>query len=233
MAAILPRPQCVIGNLWITIHSTRLQPLEMKYKTPETKRTIFGTFVLILISAHFYVSRCSDTMPEIVPRRIPDSKIHGANMGPIWCRQDPGGPHVGSMSFAIWEGLGTFFINRTSIYKQLFKFSGRCLMYFMWLKKLDTFVHKSISVIRQPSVNQWRAGRHQNATYVVIWGGFCLSTKDSIHQISFAKHQIWFESLWNNHPVEFNNIFIKLHHLPIQLDDPTCTCDCCSCPFYI
>ena len=89
-------------------------------------------------------------------------------MGPIWCRQDPGGPHVGPMSFAIWEGLGTFFINRTSIFKQLFKFSGRCLMYFMWLKKLDTFVHKSINVIRQPSVNQWRAGRHQNATYVVI-----------------------------------------------------------------
>ena len=24
----------------------------------------------------------------------PDSKIHGANMGPTWGRQDPGGPHV-------------------------------------------------------------------------------------------------------------------------------------------
>ena len=23
----------------------------------------------------------------------PDSKVHGANMGPIWGRQDPGGPH--------------------------------------------------------------------------------------------------------------------------------------------
>ena len=22
----------------------------------------------------------------------PDSKVHGANMGPIWGRQDPGGP---------------------------------------------------------------------------------------------------------------------------------------------
>ena len=32
----------------------------------------------------------------------PDSKAHGANMGPIWGRQDPGGPHVGPMSFAIW-----------------------------------------------------------------------------------------------------------------------------------
>ena len=32
----------------------------------------------------------------------PDSKVHGANMGPIWGRQAPGGPHVGPMNFAIW-----------------------------------------------------------------------------------------------------------------------------------
>ena len=33
---------------------------------------------------------------------LPDSKLHGANMGPIWGRQDPGGPHVGPMNFVIW-----------------------------------------------------------------------------------------------------------------------------------
>ena len=33
----------------------------------------------------------------------PDSKVHGANMGPIWGQQDPGGPHVGPMNFAIWD----------------------------------------------------------------------------------------------------------------------------------
>ena len=32
----------------------------------------------------------------------PDSKVHGANMGPIWGRQDPGGLHVGPMNFALW-----------------------------------------------------------------------------------------------------------------------------------
>ena len=37
--------------------------------------------------------------------RNPDSKVHGANMGPIWGPQDPGGPHVGPMNFAIWEVL--------------------------------------------------------------------------------------------------------------------------------
>ena len=32
----------------------------------------------------------------------PDSKVHGANMGPIWGRQDPAGPHVGPINFATW-----------------------------------------------------------------------------------------------------------------------------------
>ena len=32
----------------------------------------------------------------------PDNKVHVANMGPIWDRQDPGGPHVGPMNFVIW-----------------------------------------------------------------------------------------------------------------------------------
>ena len=29
---------------------------------------------------------------------FPDNKVNGADMG----RQDPGGPHVGSVNFAIW-----------------------------------------------------------------------------------------------------------------------------------
>ena len=33
---------------------------------------------------------------------LPDSKVHGANMGPIWGQQDPVGPHVDPMNFAIW-----------------------------------------------------------------------------------------------------------------------------------
>ena len=32
----------------------------------------------------------------------PDNKFHGANIGPIWGRQDPGGPHVGPVNVAIW-----------------------------------------------------------------------------------------------------------------------------------
>ena len=34
--------------------------------------------------------------------QAPDSKVHGANMRPIWGRQDLGGSHVGPMNLAIW-----------------------------------------------------------------------------------------------------------------------------------
>ena len=34
--------------------------------------------------------------------RYPDNKVHGANMGPTWGRQDSDGTHVGPMNFSIW-----------------------------------------------------------------------------------------------------------------------------------
>ena len=41
----------------------------------------------------------------------PEGKIHGANMGhlgAIWSRQDPRGPHLGPMNFAIWVTRHSF-----------------------------------------------------------------------------------------------------------------------------
>ena len=34
---------------------------------------------------------------------IPDSKVHGTNMGPIWVLSAPDGPHVGPMDVTIWD----------------------------------------------------------------------------------------------------------------------------------
>ena len=44
-------------------------------------------------------------LPGDVLWNNPDSKVNGANMGPIWGRQDLGGPHVGPMNLAIWDVL--------------------------------------------------------------------------------------------------------------------------------
>ena len=38
---------------------------------------------------------------NLITFTIPDGKVHGANMGPIWGRQDPSGSHIGPMNFAI------------------------------------------------------------------------------------------------------------------------------------
>ena len=43
----------------------------------------------------------------------PDSKVRGANMGPIWGRQDPGGPHVGPTNFVIWDSKSYLPITNT------------------------------------------------------------------------------------------------------------------------
>ena len=40
-------------------------------------------------------------MGQALLRLLPDSKVRGANMGPIWGRQEPGGPHIGPINFAI------------------------------------------------------------------------------------------------------------------------------------
>ena len=47
-------------------------------------------------SSHVY------TEPEKY-MHTPDSKFHGAIIGPFSGRQDPGGPHVDPMNFAIWD----------------------------------------------------------------------------------------------------------------------------------
>ena len=36
-------------------------------------------------------------------QKIPDGKVHGANMGPTWVLSAPCGPHVGFMNLAIWD----------------------------------------------------------------------------------------------------------------------------------
>ena len=43
----------------------------------------------------------SDRKVRIRVYSVPDSKVHGANMGPTWVLSAPDGPHVGPMNLAI------------------------------------------------------------------------------------------------------------------------------------
>ena len=97
--------RCYIG-------STRWQlpvvkPLQWHHmRSGRPKSTATRLFVLLLtqaddkehIQAHF-------TGPSLWVWGAPDSKVHGAILRPIWGRQDPDGPHVGPMNFAVWAGV--------------------------------------------------------------------------------------------------------------------------------
>ena len=52
------------------------------------------------------VTVCNINPARYTQHGYPDSKIHVANVGPTWGRQDPGGPHVGHTNLAIWDRLG-------------------------------------------------------------------------------------------------------------------------------
>ena len=57
-------------------------------------------------------------------KTYPDNKVHEANMGLIWGRQDPCGLHVGSMNFAIWVlalSLAVFLKNMSNFLFKLFQ----------------------------------------------------------------------------------------------------------------
>ena len=63
------------------------------------------------------------------------SKVHGANMRPIWGRQDPGGPHIGPMNLAIWavqpKHEKRHGMKKPKIYKIIHIHSYKCLHVYM------------------------------------------------------------------------------------------------------
>ena len=73
----------------------------------------------------------SGAKPLRVPMKniFPDSKVHGANMGPICGRQDPGGPHVGPIE-SQGKHLCEMILKHTSLLKKFFRKCYLRLPYF-------------------------------------------------------------------------------------------------------
>ena len=46
------------------------------------------------------------------------------SMGPIWGRQDPGGPHVGPMNFAVWGHMYVVCLSTINCLNMLFAKCG-------------------------------------------------------------------------------------------------------------
>ena len=70
---------------------------------------------------------------DIISQYSPDNKFHGANMGPTWGRQGPGGPHVGPMNYAIWEVLSDIIMAGNVFFRLFYNIkSPESVFYFGW-----------------------------------------------------------------------------------------------------
>ena len=57
------------------------------------------------------ISHYEHILQNVYMVRSPDSKVHGANMGPTWVLSAPDGPHVGPMNLAIRGSLLCFVVD--------------------------------------------------------------------------------------------------------------------------
>ena len=80
---------CLLKFTWVIGTQGKLMPLT------GTIQTIYYTYNTLF--THYI------QWWQLWIQNIHDSKVRGANVGPIWGRQDPGGPHVGPMNVAIWN----------------------------------------------------------------------------------------------------------------------------------
>ena len=74
-----------------------MQAAQYSIKYEPTSRC--SVFYLRLILVHLvHISQGYLALGQVYP----DKKVRGANMGPIWGPQDPGGSHVGPINCPIW-----------------------------------------------------------------------------------------------------------------------------------
>ena len=125
----------------------------------------------------------------------PDSKVHGANMGPIWGRQDPGGPRVGHMNFVIWVLL--------YIWAQ-YRFV--CHLY-------PTHVHSLLAYVKLKETVQW--------CHMRLWctkssaSGLFVIARQSPHHLPFVRwiqmHTYIMTTSWTFGTLQCMNFLKKSH----------------------
>ena len=89
---------------------------------------------------------------DLVSCMYPDSKAHGANMGPTWVLSAPDGPHVGPMNLAIRVCNSRFIhintqTNSTGMNPEA-SLQDICLSFIPWLLWHSNVVAKSLSFYR-------------------------------------------------------------------------------------
>ena len=85
---------------------------------------------------------CTGNLGHATTKQVPDSKVHGANMEPIWGRQDPGGPMLAP--WTLLSGVPVYVDDR---YKQAsnrrWKVSNEkycCLFIYFYVQRMDNII---------------------------------------------------------------------------------------------
>ena len=118
-------------------------------------------------------------------KTFPDSKVHGANMGPTWGRQDPGGPHVGPINFASWvTARGDWSIthsteNRNSIHLGQYHYA-----------KPSTFVMTPQGAnnfrLNEFMIREFCIGHRQMLSTAIYWLPVCPIAVTAVEKIAIA-----------------------------------------------
>ena len=82
-----------------------------------------------------YWKQNSNAVCNLIMESIPDSKVHGANMGPTWGQQASDGPHVGPMNLAIRDVYRSAMQKNISLVKK---------KKFLWLIFLPAVAHNCL-----------------------------------------------------------------------------------------
>ena len=65
--------------------------------------TIMKSVIRVYVKRQYSSNKITSASHKSASSKNPDSKVHGAKMGPIWVLSAPDGPHVRPMNLDIWE----------------------------------------------------------------------------------------------------------------------------------
>ena len=72
------------------------------------------------------LAQIMDSIKILSTKNAPDSKVHGANMGPTWVLSAPDGPHVGPMNLATRDHIRATCWQKSSVVSICVKTRGQC-----------------------------------------------------------------------------------------------------------
>ena len=134
-----------------------------------------------------------------VPAGYPENKVHGANMGSIWSRQDPGRPYIGPMNFAIWVAIAVLG-SRASVFMQWWPGGVFVCIYGSGISRDNAFwtfdkscTHLYFWILTMPYFAAWMKKGRLGINFVPRWPAYHMWSDMPYHLWTIAFHTV----LWH------------------------------------